>query len=217
MGAWADKVGARDDLRRFLSDGPQDRPVKRKPVVGPVDGLNTTFYAFDDRLLDGTLTVSYDEVDQVGTVLSDAMNGLFTVTAAPAAFTTVRARYYFQYFLDTELDEAVELAAGEIVESDDVTQVVPGLKLSTLWFATHMAWTKLGARWTSRESARLMLEEAPLQQENMERAKWFSDKAREGLENARKLRLDYYQNHGRRVSPAFAIHYPNIPRYGPRR
>ena len=48
--AWQTQAAARADLRKFLNDGPLDRPVKNKQVIGVVDGSNKEFMTWDDRI-----------------------------------------------------------------------------------------------------------------------------------------------------------------------
>jgi hypothetical protein len=216
MGAWPDYAAAIADLRRFVSDGPQDRPVKLKQVVGVVDGVNTTFTLFDDRIVPGSLTVSVDYTT-VGATLVDPVLGLVVTDTPPPVGSTVRAAYYFQYFLDDELQEALDLAVGEITESDQITSIAFGFKLAALNLAGAFAYQKQAMRWAQRMSARFLLEEEPIQAENLARSNMFRDIARDLLRQGRELRDSVYTRHGRRNAPAFAVYKPAIPPVGPRR
>ena len=219
VSTWLSVAQATVDLRRFLSDGPLDRPVKSKQVVGVVDGANKVFFAFDDRLIPGTLrpTVDYTDVAIGSFAVTDAALGIFTLTTAPTSGQTVRARYYFQYFLDEELDEALELAAGEITESDDITTIASGFKQAALNFAGHFAYQKLAIKWAQRMSQRFLLEEEPLNAEILTRSNMFRDIARDLRSAGLDMRDDFYKRHGRRHAPSYGMIKPNIPPIGPRR
>src|SRR6266446_949998 len=118
MGAWPDLATAVTELRVFLNDGPSDRPIKRKKLIGTVDGDNTQFFVLEERLvppaqspLPGgvSIIISFDDLDQPNNtvVVTDPLMGEIDLTTAPNAGQVVRGRYYYQYFLDNELQEAL--------------------------------------------------------------------------------------------------------------
>lgn len=216
MGVWPDYTTAIADLRRFVSDGPQDRPVKLKQIVGVVNGVNKTFLIFDDRILPGSLVVTVDDA-VVSATLTDPVTGIFETDTPPPVGSTVRAAYYFQYFLDEELKQALELAIGEVTESESITSISPGFKLAALSFAGSFAYQKQAMRWAQRMSSRFLLEEEPVQAETLTRSNMFRDIARDLLRQGRELRDNFYQRHGRRNAPSFAVYKPRIPSVGPRR
>lgn len=220
MPAWTSAVEARTELRRFLSDGPQDRPVKNKAVIGAADGSNQIFYTFEDRIVDQSIVFSYNFVEQASAIVSaqDLVMGRFTLTPAPPANTEIRARYYWQLFLDEDLDEALRLAAGEIHETDDITQVEPGLKNAALHYGAAFGYTKQSTRWAvQRQSDRFLLREAPVDDGSQNAANGFRDAAKTYMQMAVDLRSSFYQRHGRRDAPAFNVYKPRIPSIGPRR
>lgn len=216
MGAWASAAEALASLRRFTNDGPTDRPIKDKAVVGPIDGVNTKFMTYDDRVVVGSLVVTVDNV-AVTVTLDDPIRGDFTLSAAPVVNSTVKAHYYFQYFLDIDLNESVQLAAGDLVESDDITLVEPGLKSAALSFGKSYAFGKQAIRWAERMSERFLLEEAPLDSNPQHRANLFQQISKDAMTAAIALRTSFYERHGRRGVAAFAITKPHIPVIGPRR
>jgi hypothetical protein len=218
VGAWASSTAARDDLRRFLNDGPQDRPVKSKILIGPVDGSNKRFFTYDDRLVSGTFFPSFNFVEQTsGFAVTDAVTGIIDFTTAPPAQTTIRARYYYQYFIDSELDEALQLSAGEIAESDDITTVAFGLKNAALNFAGHFAFNKQSVRWAQRMSEKFILEDQPSEGDGGAKPNLFRQLAADYYKNGSDMRDMYYKRHGRRHAPAFTVFKPIIPNIGPRR
>jgi hypothetical protein len=217
MPNWQTPAEARNDLRRFLNDGPLDRPVKNKQVVGIVDGSNKEFMTWDDRVVPDSLVATVNFEPVAVATFDDPIMGVFTLESAPAAQKVVRARYYFQFFLDGDLDEALKMAAGELHETDDITSVQPGLKNSALNFGGHFAFQKQAIRWAQRMSARFLLEEEPVTQETEQRGNHFLQIAREYWKQGTQGRDSFYMRHGRRNAPASSMWKPRIPPLAPRR
>lgn len=213
MSTWNAVVDAVEDVRKFLNDGPMDKPVKGKRVFGTVDGVNRVFYAFDDRLVLGSLRATVNDVFvAIGDiVIDDPIIGQFTLDTAPAARATVRAHYYFQYFLDEELQTALESAAQQLTESDSILATPVGLKASAMAFAGHFAFTKQALRWAERVSSRFLAEEAPSDSDLTSRTNLFQQIANAMLKNAETLRTSYYTSHGRRNIPGMQAVYPRLP------
>lgn len=220
MGAWASLAAATSDLRTFCNDGPQDHLSKSKIIVGPIDGVNTTFFTYEDRIVTTLLpvTVSQDYVDLPAsnvTVLDNIL-GMIQVSPAPPPGVTLRARYYYQFFLDAELQEALALAAGEIVESDDITLVAFGLKNAALNYGASFAWSKQASRWSGRMATdRFLIEDSSA--ENPSLPDRFAKLAETYYTRAVQLRDSFYTRHGRRNAPAFAVFKPTITPIAPRR
>lgn len=217
MGAWTTAASAVADLRRFLNDGPADRPIKDKALVGRVDGLNRRFQTYEDRIVDGTFQALVNQ-ESVTSAAVDLVMGLFDLTVAPAEGTQVRARYYYQLFTDDDLVEALQLASGEIVENDNVTLVETGLKSAALNIAKGHAFGKQAIRWADLMSQRFLLEDAPLDSQPQGRPNLFQQISRDATRLGLELRTSFYTSHSRRNVPAFAVTKPFI-RFpvGPRR
>lgn len=216
---WTSAAVARADLRTFLNDGPQDRPVKGKQVFGPVDGTNRQFITWEDRLVAGTLVVSVNLTDLTPADYQeiDDVMGIFTLTTAPAAQQIVRARYFFQYFLDAELDAALQMAAVELVEDDNIVAVPIGLKNAALNFAGSFGYQKQAIRWAQRMSQRFLLEEEPTNEDLQARPNHFLKIADGMYRQAVLMRDGYYMRHGRRNVPAVAVNKPRLRPLAPRR
>lgn len=220
MGVWADAVTARNDLRSFVRDNVTDRPVKNKLVLGPIDGVNPVFYTYEERIVAGTILFSYDYVEQPGSVIAaqDLIMGKFSLAPPPQANVGVRASYYWQLFLDSDLDEALQLAAGEIHETDDITTVQAGLKNAALHFAASFAFTNQSVRWlVQRASEKYLLQESPVEAPAEQRAKEFRDAATTYYKMGVELRSSFYQRHGRRDAPAWNVYKPVLPPIQPLR
>ena len=219
MPVWADLPTAVAALRAFLDDGPTDRPIKAKQVRGTVDGVNQTFTTWEDRLVVNTLVASIDDVDQPGGSLTvlELIMGRFSLTPAPPTGSVVRAHYYFQYFTDSDLEEAMREACGEVLQIENPDGIPIGLKQSTLNFGAFFAFTKQSIRWATRMSGRFLLQEEPIDAETMNRSNLFKDLADGFFDKARVMRDDFYMRHSRRQAPAFAVFKPRIGQIGPRR
>lgn len=218
MANWPSQQAAIDDLRRFVNDGSTDRPVKRKQVIGRVDGVNTNFMTWDDRIISQTLIVSVDDAPYAPAqiVVDDSILGTFHLVAAagpvpvpPPLQSTVRAAYYFQYFLDSELNEALMMSAQIITEGDDPTLIASGLKPAAMHFGASFAYGKQAMRWAQRKSAQFLLEEEPLSDDVMNRSNLFERMRESYYKQGIALRDSFYMRDGRRNVPSFNVFKPN--------
>lgn len=216
IGPWPDLATAVSETRAFLNDGPQDKPVKRKQLVGNVNGSNTQFQTWEDRLVPGSF-IAFVDFTQVPVVELDDIQGVVQLATAPTPGQVVRGRYYYQFFLDSEMQEFVQRGAAMIVESEDVTLVAPGLKDACMSFAGYFGFRKQAIRWAHRMSDRFLLEEEPLVQEPIARPNHFEQIAQKFYDEGRVLRDDFYKRHSRSLAPAFAMFKPRIPPIAPRR
>jgi hypothetical protein len=215
---WPSQQAAIDDLRRFVNDGSVDRPVKRKQVIGRVDGVNANFMTWDDRIIGPSLIVSVDDAPYAPAqvVVDDPILGTFHLIASagppvapPPLQSTVRAAYYFQYFLDSELNEALMMSAQIILEGDDPTLIASGLKPAAMHFGASFAYGKQAMRWAQRKSAQFLLEEEPLSDDVMNRSNLFQRMSDAYYNKGLKLRDSFYMRDGRRNVPSFNIFKPN--------
>lgn len=216
MPVWSDLATAVAQLRTYLSDGPTDRPIKLKTLIGEADGANVEFLAFEERVVDGTLTVTVN-FTPVAATLTDPIMGVITLAQAPPAGATVRGRYYFQYFRDSELQESLLNAMGQFGPVDDPTLVAMGLQQAVLSYAGYFAYTKQSIRWVQRMSQKFILEEDPINAELLARSNLFRQLAKDFMDNARIMRDDFYKRQSRQLAPAAAMFKPRIPTIGPRR
>ena len=227
LSLWPDQPTAILDVRRSINDGPKDRHVKDKRVLGPADGVNTNFFTLEDRLVltaAGSLLpapgiiVSIDFVpipqNQI-TINTDPVLGSFSLATPPIATADVRVEYFFQYFLDEDLDEALRMAAGQILSVTNYLLIAPGLQLAALYLSAHFAFQKQAVRWVDRLSHKFILEDEPLQNEVMNRSNLFQSLANVYWKRGLEARDDFYTRQGRRNAPAFARYAPRIGPTGP--
>lgn len=216
IGPWPDLATAVAETRAFLNDGPQDKPVKRKQLIGNVNGVNTQFQTWEDRLVPGSMLVFVDFTQVPATEIDD-VQGVIQLATAPAPGQVVRGRYYYQFFLDPELQEFVQRGASMITDTEDVTSIAPGLKSACMNFAGFFAFRKQAIRWAHRMSDRFLLEEEPLVQEPIARPNHFEQLAQKFLDEGRVLRDDFYRRDSRSLAPAFAMFKARVPPIAPRR
>lgn len=217
MSTWTSLAIAISDLRAFLNDGPVDKLVKQKALIGEVNGTNAVFMTFEDRLT-SVVKITVDFVDQgAGFTLTDPIQGFIQLTTPPPPSSVIRAAYYYQFFLDSELTEAITMASGEIIGTEDPTQVGIGLKQATMAMAGYFAFTKQSIRWATRMSMKFLLEEEPVASETTNRSNLFGQIARTYFDQARTMRDDFYKRQSRSLAPAFGMFKPSIPHVGPRR
>lgn len=223
MALWPDAAAAVAELRQFLSDGPSDRHVKDKKVLLPVDGTNVTFQTLEDRLVTPAagspipapgviVRVDYQPV----TVSSvDYLGGLVTLATAPPGSADVKAEYYYQFFLDIELTNALELASSMIIGGPNYLLIADTFKMATLYLAASVGYQKQAARWVERITNKYMLQEQPLDAETMGRSNLFQSLANNYYKQGISARDDFYTRQGRRNAPAWRQTHPRIPPVGP--
>lgn len=220
-GAWPDLTTAIGDLRTFLNDGPTDRPIKQKTAVGVVDGTNPNFFTFEDRIVAGTLQVSIDfvaiglQVPPIGLTVLDLVMGHFQLSPPPQSSQVVRCSYYYQIFLDADLQDAISRGMGQVFDTADITTIPIGLGQVVLNFAGYFAFTKAAIRWAERKTKQFILEEEPVVQETMNRANHYKSLAKGFMDEARILRDDYYRRQSRSLAPAAKMFKPRIRGIGP--
>jgi len=227
VGTWASLDEAVADLRVFMNDGPLDRFVPHKRLYGVRDGVNMTFFTFEGRIVNKgadqvaspSVTVMFNDAPLASSqvTVTDFNQGLITLATPAPPNTNVDARYFYQRFLDAELQTALETVAGEFGEVNDVTAIADGLRLAVLNFAAHVSYQKLALQWADRVSSKFVLEESPVQNEALNHTNLFRQSARDFLAQGQQLRTGYYQRHGRRNVPAFGVVKQVPPTYGPRR
>lgn len=199
------------DLRRLLSDGPADKLAARKRVIGELNDENVTFKTFEfRRVQDFTVEEAPFGVYlngirlNAGLVLNDFPGeGIFTLTNAPSDGDVLEATYYYQWFLDEEMND-FNLKAAQWLGFGEVVQVVPGLQESALHFAAQSAYLKLAIRWMQNASDTYRLEDSP-----DPKIKTAGDHYRSLAEfmfkKAKALRDDFYTRQGQNLQPLFGM------------
>lgn len=202
------------DLRTLINDGPQDKLVHRKRVFGIIDGTNTVFKTFETRRLTNLVEAKapfgvYVGPTQAGTfapVTSDNPSmGEFVLTTAPTftANTVVEATFYYQWFLDSELEAFLKTAAQWLSNANDITTTPDGLQPAAIHHAAHTAYKKMSTRATIRQSDIYMLQDKPGDGNSKGPVEQYLALADQFFKDATEMRDDYYQRNGQPLSPLF--------------
>lgn len=200
------------DLRTLLSDGPTDKYRYRKKVFGEVDGANLHYKTFEfRRLTDFTSATAPLGVYVNGVILpslsitsDNPTTGDFYLALPIAVRAKVEASYYVQWFLDSEIQEFLRLAANWLSLGDDYTQIPQGLRPAALKYSASDAYQKLSLRWAEHLSDGFLLNDAPFPKEMSP-----VDNYRKLSESFRKEAFDgakfYYTRAGQNEQPLFAF------------
>lgn len=226
--AWSDPTG---DLRVFLSDGPYDNFIKQKKVLGETDGVNRTYYTFDDRILaSGNQSVAGSplrvfwgpqEIAASGILVTDQVRGefqmMFVASGGVRANEKLTSSYHYQQHLDSELNMYLQQGLN-FCSATTAAQVPAELQAAVLAFAGYNAHTKLAQRWQQRKSEQFMLQDAPMRQEAEDRVRYHQEEAQRLYAQAREMRQDYYDTRNSRAfAPAYGL-LSRIPNpYTPKR
>lgn len=229
--AWSDPSG---DLRITLADTATDNLVKAKKVLGPINGVNTTFYTFDDRLVaSGNQAVCgtplrvfvsnvnspqqiISEIAASGITVTDRVRGEFQLSYAPSGQLALIASYHFQQHLDSEISFYLQQATYR-VGVDIVANVDQGLQAAVLDYAEALAHTRLAQRWQQRKSEQFLLQDEPARKEAESLIQYHQEEAKTKTADGQQARRDFYdlrQDRGR--APSFTV-LNRVPRpYTPR-
>lgn len=201
------------DLRQMLSDGPTDKIVFRKPILGIPNGVNLVFKTFDRRRVTNLTAPTGIEgffVNDVAKTVSsdDPDSGQFVASVAPVEGDRVTASYYFQWFDDIQLGVYLKNASFFFGFGNDYTQIGEFFQPAALQYAMADAYKELSVRFARMLSEGFRMEDLP--NEALEK----SQKSYQGLsEAARKealmLRKYVYTRQDQNEAPLFATQSGN--------
>jgi hypothetical protein len=216
------------ELRTFLHDGATDKIAKRKPVFGPQDGTNKVFETFEIRRVTDFSTITPGGTTGVGVFVNgviakvdtdDLVVGEFALHTAPVQTPTADslvASYYYQWFLDTELDVFLENASRWLGQANDITQTPIGLQTAALNFAAAEALRKVAERWSERWSQIYNLEDNPSDMNKGPVDNWMK-LAAAYEKSAKEQRAGFYTRQDQPLAPNFSISPGRIPAVTPKR
>lgn len=224
--AW---TNAFTELREFLSDTKFNKRASGKQVKGQVNGMNQAFITYDKRFIEDTFEVFVNDLPAKFQIV-DSIAGTFTICPAPDVNSTVVASYYWQWWLDSELQTYLNKAAESMGiddtqhpdgGADDVAYLaIPqGLRGAALNLAASYAQAALVQYMMNRKhSGEFLLEQdgnddAGFAQIINAMTKQKQDYYKTGIE----LRDDFYKRQGREFAPSVRIKVVASRRYGPSR
>jgi len=208
------------DLRALLSDGPTDK-LRQKRVLGNQDGVRTKFKTFEfRRVTDFTTATAPLGVFVDGTAVTvsadDVATGAFTLAVAPTNGQEIEARYYMQWFIDSELQTFLRSASQWLGLGATFANVPAGLQPSALQYAAADAYQKLALRWAEHQSETYRLEDQP-----DGKLKSVADQYRAMSTDHRKLALsnrdEFYKRQGQALQPLFRTIQGNAKETVPQR
>lgn len=212
------------DLRELLADSTSHKRATNKKLVGPINGTNVTFYAYDKRIVKLSVEVRLDGTDVEFDVV-DAVAGKIVLTEAPLENTDLRADYYWQFWSDESLKGFLNRGAQSCSYFDDSApeksfeQAAPGLRNAILYYAASDANRALIQYLNNRRHS----EEFLLEQDGNDDTNHSETIAelRRGADSywkqAETTRDEYYERQGRRNKPSFAVKAGTTRKYGPNR
>ena len=215
-------------LRNILFDGPTDKRANNKKVLGVVDGVNTTFTTFEYRRTESFQTAAFPTgVFLNGNAISpslitadDTGSGIFQVTGAgiplPATRDVLTATYYYQWFLDSELDQFMQNASSWLGLGLSYANIPDGLNAACLRFAAQEAYEAAAAKYSTRVSEVYQLEDAP-SEDILKSVQAFKDMSTSFLDKARDMRDDFYTRQGQSLAPNFSFALGKVRDPVPRR
>jgi hypothetical protein len=206
---------ALSDLREFLGDGPTTRSVWMQKLLGRADAVNKDFKAFNIRIVTAPAPRVFVNGTGVAFTVADALQGVFTLSAAPIIGDEVTWSGYHQYWTDDELNTFLRYAINTLTESDDPNTIPQGLRLCALHYAACQAFTNLSVRYTETISSQFHLSER--KEKDLSDAERFMKIAADHQKQGALKRDEYYKRLGRREQPAFGVSIAAVPSYTPRR
>lgn len=220
---WASSATAILALRSLIFDGPMDKIAAQKAVVGIKDGTNISFKTFEYRRTTNFGSPSYPEgIYKNGTLVSstqdDASSGAFTVdpSDAPGARDEFVATYYYQWFLDSDLDGFLQNASNWIGLGTTYAKIPDGLNPAALDYAAREAYRSAAVKTSIRMSATYKTEDAPTE-DMINSVNMWKSMAQDFLDSAQKQRASYYSRQDQFEAPLFAFSLGRVTDPTPRR
>lgn len=226
--AWSSTANAILALRSLLHDGPTDKIAYQKKVIGQIDGTNTIFKTFEiRRVTNFTVTNTFPLgvykngvlVASANVAQDDPASGTFQLTSAPSQTgrDVIDATYYYQWFLDSDLDGFLQNASTWLGFAGPTYNTVPdGLNAAALRFAGQEAYVALSSQYATRLSSVYKLEDAP-NEDILKSVQAFKDMAGSYMKEATKLRDDFYTRQGQSQAPLFNLALGSVVDPQPRR
>lgn len=223
---WSNSATAILALRSLVKDNINDKYCFQKKVIGTIDGTNKLFKTFENRRVTDMTTASAPLGVYLNGVhaaaatddLSTTNTGAFTMTSAPSQTgrDVLTASYYYQWFLDSELDTFLQNAATWLGFSTTYSTIPDALNAAALRFAAQEAYEAAAMRYSTRMAEVYKLEDAP-SEDILKSVAAFKDMADSFMDKARELRDDVYTRQGQTLAPNFAFALGRVIDPTPRR
>ena len=207
-----------NSARLILDDTATAKFNRAEDLTRQISGTNKLFY-LDNRYIASVELVLVDgAVVSSGNYTLNATKGLITLVAAPTV--SISVSYYWQDFLDADLQDFCYRGLAEIGSSTgqanveaDLATVPEALKKAVLEYTAHFGFLALISK-----TARLF--SAGAGKKNIDKdgiAKKYQEQAKEYWDKAELTKDNYYKKQGRQYKPAATELAVNYPAYTPRR
>jgi len=224
---WASTAEAILALRSLIFDGPTDKLASQKEVVGKKDSVNQIFKTFEPRRVnDFTVTPVYPFgvykngviVPNTDISVDDLESGTFTITGTsiPGPRDTLTATYYYQWFLDTDLDGFLQNASNWLGLGATYTNIPDGLNPAAFDYAAKEAYRSAAMKTSIRLSQTYKMEDAPSEDIRNTIAVW-TGMAKDFMDSAQKQRASYYSRQDQFEAPLFGFSLGKVFDPTPRR
>lgn len=195
-----------DDLRMRLQDGPTNKLAVHKPALqGDIDGSNKVFILLEPRYVAASLK-AYLNSSPVTVTALDTLSGLVELATAPTS-GKLTFSYFWQYFIDSELEVYLRQGAGN-VGLTDYTLADASLQPVIVEYAASYAYMFLATEWVRNMAEKIQLSDAP-QQTGIPVPNHFLQLKKDAWNSAEAMKKEYYTGQGRRNVPFFNA--GNIP------
>lgn len=201
----------RQDLTIRISDGPTDRLNYQKRCFGAVNGTNLNFKTFDARrytkftqqpgvlingIVQGPQFITYD----------DPISGQFILdpSIVPVDGDVVEATYYSRYFLDAELDNALQMSSRILFSTDHISDIPLGLVPAAIEYAAANCYKKLAERFATMISSGYKVEDAPSDQDKGP-VQYYTDMANGAFAEVDKMITLFYTRQGQNRQPLIGV------------
>jgi hypothetical protein len=219
---WATSAQAILALRSVIFDGPTDKLCSNKSLVGVQDGVNTIFKTFEyRRVTNFTLSPGFPQGVYDNGVLQtvttdDPASGAFQVSVAPGPRDTFNATYYYQWFLDSDLDGFLQNASVWLGFNTTYINTPDGLTPALADYAAREAYRSAAMKYSLRMSSIYKTEDAPTE-DIINSVNMWKEMAQDFEDSAAKQRDDYYTRQGQSLAPNFAFQLGRVTDPTPRR
>lgn len=214
---WTTTAQAIIELRDILKDNATDKLCVQKEVIGPVDGVNTLFSTFEYRRVTNFTQASGSTfpvglwkngtlLNATGCTLDDPQSGAFQLVAAPSNTSRdkMRATYYYQWFVDSELDAFLQHASSWLGFSTTYTNIDNGLNPACLRYAAQEAYEACAMKYSQRAAEKFQLEDTATDV-ILKSVDAFREMADNFLSKAETFRDDFYKRQGQSNAPLYNL------------
>lgn len=227
--SWVDTATAITALRNLLLDGPTDKICSNKKVIGTVDNSNQIFKTFEYRRVTNFTTNAGNafplgvfkdgaQIAQNMILSDDIASGTFKLdpSVVPSGRSSITATYYYQWFLDSELDSYLQNASTWMGLGTNYINIPDGLNAAALDFAAREAYRAASMKYMIRAREVYQLEDAPDDSVGKQ-VDSFRSMAKDFMDSAAQLRKQYYARQDQAEAPLFNLATGNVSDPTPRR